>query len=101
MTRERIKAYEKTRKALTEASLLLIPDWNIPFKMYIDTCGDGLGAAIHQVKIINDKPTEGPFCYISRQIKPTEARYGAGQMECLCLIWALVKLHYYLDGIVF
>ncbi|MBW0554878.1 hypothetical protein O181_094593 [Austropuccinia psidii MF-1] len=76
-------------------------DWNILFKLYIDACGDGLGAALHQVQIIDDKPTEGPVCYISRQIKPTEARYGASQMECLCLVWALEKLHYYLDGSVF
>ncbi|MBW0519549.1 hypothetical protein O181_059264 [Austropuccinia psidii MF-1] len=39
--------------------------------------------------------------HISRQIKPTEARYGASQMECLCLVWALEKFHYYLDGSVF
>ncbi|MBW0575496.1 hypothetical protein O181_115211 [Austropuccinia psidii MF-1] len=94
MTQGRIKAYEKIRKALTEAHLLLIPDWNIPFKLYIDACGDGLGEALHQVQIIDDKPKEGPVCYISRQIKPTEARYGASQMECLCLEWALEKLHY-------
>ncbi|MBW0533706.1 hypothetical protein O181_073421 [Austropuccinia psidii MF-1] len=62
MTQERIKAYEKIKKALTEAPLLLIPDWNIPFKLYIDACGDGLGAALHQVQIIDDKPTEGPVC---------------------------------------
>ncbi|MBW0587400.1 hypothetical protein O181_127115 [Austropuccinia psidii MF-1] len=101
MTQERIKAYEKIKKALTEAPLLLMPDWNSPFKLYIDACGDRLGAASHQIQIIDDKPTEGPVCYISRQIKPTEARYGARQMECLCLVWALEKLHYYLYGSVF
>ncbi|MBW0582022.1 hypothetical protein O181_121737 [Austropuccinia psidii MF-1] len=78
-----------------------MPDWNISFKLYIDACGDGLGAALHQVQINNDKPTEGPVCYISREIKPTETRYGASQMECLCLVWELEKLHCYLDGSVF
>ncbi|MBW0531326.1 hypothetical protein O181_071041 [Austropuccinia psidii MF-1] len=78
-----------------------MPDWNIPFKFYIDACGDGLGPALHQVQIINDKPTEGPVCYISRQIKPTESRYGARQMECLCLVCALEKLNYHVDGSVF
>ncbi|MBW0540940.1 hypothetical protein O181_080655 [Austropuccinia psidii MF-1] len=77
MTQEIIEAYEKIRKALTEATLLLIPDWNIPFKSYIDACGDGLGEALHQVQIIDDKPTEGPVCYISRKIKPLEARWSA------------------------
>ncbi|MBW0522234.1 hypothetical protein O181_061949 [Austropuccinia psidii MF-1] len=101
MTQERSKAYEKIRKALIEANLLLIPDWNIPFKLYIDACGDGLGGALHQVQIIDDKPTEGRVCYIRRQMSPTESRYDASQMECLCLGWALEKLHYYLDGSAF
>ncbi|MBW0565507.1 hypothetical protein O181_105222 [Austropuccinia psidii MF-1] len=79
MTQERIKAYEKIKKALTEAPLLLMPDCNIPLNLY----------------------TEGPVCYISRQIKQTEGRYGASQMECLCLVWELEKLHYHLDGSVF
>ncbi|MBW0463167.1 hypothetical protein O181_002882 [Austropuccinia psidii MF-1] len=89
MTQGRIKAYENIRKALMEEALLLMPEWNIPFKLYIDEFGDGLGAALHQVQIINEKPTEGLVLYISRQIKQTEARYSASQMECLCLIWAL------------
>ncbi|MBW0551577.1 hypothetical protein O181_091292 [Austropuccinia psidii MF-1] len=101
MTQERIKSYEKIKKALTETPLLLIPDWNIPFKFYIDACGDGSGAALHQVQTIDDKPTEGQVFYISRPIKPTEDRYGSSQMECLCLVWALEKLHYYLDCSVF
>ncbi|MBW0557032.1 hypothetical protein O181_096747 [Austropuccinia psidii MF-1] len=91
MTQERIGAYEKIRKPLKEERILLMPDWDIPFKLYVDACGDGLGAALHQVQIIYDKPTEGPVCYILRQIKPTEGRYGASQMECLCLVWALEK----------
>ncbi|MBW0514726.1 hypothetical protein O181_054441 [Austropuccinia psidii MF-1] len=66
--------------------------------LYIDALGDGLGAALHQVQIIDDKPVEGPICFISRQIKQAEARYGASQMECLCLVWALVKLNYFLEG---
>ncbi|MBW0493277.1 hypothetical protein O181_032992 [Austropuccinia psidii MF-1] len=98
LKQERIYAYEKIRKYLTEAPLLLIPDWDIPFKLYNDACGDGLGAALQQVQIFEDKPGEGPICYISRQIKQTEARYGSSQMELLCLVFSTKKLHYYLYG---
>ncbi|MBW0468326.1 hypothetical protein O181_008041 [Austropuccinia psidii MF-1] len=77
MTQERIEAYEKVSKDLKKAPLLLMPDWNIRFKFYTDACEDGLGAALHQVQMIDDKPTEGPVCYISIQIKPTEARWSA------------------------
>ncbi|MBW0565904.1 hypothetical protein O181_105619 [Austropuccinia psidii MF-1] len=78
-----------------------MPDFKLPFKLYIDASGDELGAGLHQVQIINDKPVEGPICFISRQIKPTEARYGSSQMECLFLVWALEKLNYFLEGCVF
>ncbi|MBW0593339.1 hypothetical protein O181_133054 [Austropuccinia psidii MF-1] len=47
------------------------------------------------------EPREGVICNISRQLKDSEARYGATQTECLCLVWALEKLHYYLEGAVF
>ncbi|MBW0480582.1 hypothetical protein O181_020297 [Austropuccinia psidii MF-1] len=77
MTVERLKSFESSYKALTTAPLLLMPDFKLPFKLYIDTSGDGLGSALHQVHIINDKPVEIPKCFIYRKIKPTEARYGA------------------------
>ncbi|MBW0461774.1 hypothetical protein O181_001489 [Austropuccinia psidii MF-1] len=88
-------------KALTTPPLSLMPDFKLPFKLYIDASGDGLGAALHQVQIINDKPGEGPICFKSRKIKKTEAGYGASQMEFLCLVWALEKLKYFLEGCVF
>ncbi|MBW0534720.1 hypothetical protein O181_074435 [Austropuccinia psidii MF-1] len=101
MTVDRVKAFESLREALATAPLLVMPDFKLPFKLYIDASGDGLGAALHQAQIINAKAVEGPICFISRQIKPTEARYGASQMECLCLVWALEKLHYFLEGSAF
>ncbi|MBW0583360.1 hypothetical protein O181_123075, partial [Austropuccinia psidii MF-1] len=101
MSVDRVKAFESLREALTTAPLLLMPDFKLPFKLYIDASGDGLGAALYQVQIINDKPVEGPICFISSQINPTEARYGASQMECLCLVSALEKLNYFLEGCVF
>ncbi|MBW0528302.1 hypothetical protein O181_068017 [Austropuccinia psidii MF-1] len=92
MTEERVKAYEELKNSLTNATFLPIPDWKIPFKLYIDSCGEGLGAALHQTQIINEKTLEGRIFFISKQINPTESRYGASQMECLCLVWALEKL---------
>ncbi|MBW0516323.1 hypothetical protein O181_056038 [Austropuccinia psidii MF-1] len=101
MTVDRVKAFESLKQALTTTPLFLMPEFKIPFKLYIGASGDGLGAALHQVQIITDKPVEAPICFKSRQIKPTEARYGASQMECLCLFWALEKFNYYLEGCVF
>ncbi|MBW0539018.1 hypothetical protein O181_078733 [Austropuccinia psidii MF-1] len=101
MTVDRVKAFESLRQALNAAPLLLMKDFKLPLKLYIDASGDGLGASLHQVQIMNDRPVEGSICFISSEIKPTEARYGASQMECLCLFWALEKLNYFLEGCFF
>ena len=61
----------------------------------------GLGAALNQKQIVKGKLVNGPVCFISRQLKESEKKYGAPQMECLALVWALTRLHYYLDGIYF
>ncbi|MBW0504654.1 hypothetical protein O181_044369 [Austropuccinia psidii MF-1] len=98
---DRVKAFESLRQALTTAALLLMPEFKLSFKKYIHASGDGLGAAIHQVQVINDKPVEGPICFISRQIKPSEARYEESQMEFLFLVWELEKLNLLLKGCVF
>ncbi|MBW0535906.1 hypothetical protein O181_075621 [Austropuccinia psidii MF-1] len=79
--------------------------WEYHLK-YIDRvlnapCSQRLGAALHQRQIVDGEPREGVICYISRQLKDSEARYGATQTECLCLFWDLEKLHYYLEGAVF
>ncbi|MBW0509933.1 hypothetical protein O181_049648 [Austropuccinia psidii MF-1] len=89
MTVDRVKAFESLRHTLTTAPLLLMTDFKLPFKLYIDASGDGIGSALHQVQILNDKPVEVLICFISRKIKPNEDRYGASHMECLCLVWAL------------
>ncbi|MBW0544162.1 hypothetical protein O181_083877 [Austropuccinia psidii MF-1] len=95
-------AYERIKHELTNAPVLILPDFELPFKLYIDAaCSQGLGAALHQRQIVYGEPREGVICYISRQLKYPEARYGATHTECLCLVWALEKLHYYLEGAVF
>ena len=101
MTNQRIVAYNCLKEKLTTAPLLLFPDWGLPFKLYVDASMTGLGAALHQVQVIEGLKREGPIVFISRQLKDRDAKYGASQLECLCLVWALDKLHYYLDGSVF
>ncbi|MBW0585183.1 hypothetical protein O181_124898 [Austropuccinia psidii MF-1] len=71
------------------------------FKRFNAACSQGLGASLHQRQILDGEPREGVICYISRQLKDSEARYGATQTECLFLFWDLEKLHYYLEGAVF
>ncbi|MBW0492689.1 hypothetical protein O181_032404 [Austropuccinia psidii MF-1] len=102
ITKERRDAYERIKHELKNAPVLILPDFELPFKLYIDAaCSQGLAKALHQKQILDGEPREGVICYISRQLKDSEARYGATQTEFLCLVWALEKLHYYLEGAFF
>ncbi|MBW0478046.1 hypothetical protein O181_017761 [Austropuccinia psidii MF-1] len=75
----------------------MLPNFELPFKLYIDSaCSQGLRAALNQRQIVDGEPREGVICYISRKLKDSEDRYGATLTECLCLVWALEGLHYYL-----
>ncbi|MBW0567165.1 hypothetical protein O181_106880 [Austropuccinia psidii MF-1] len=81
---------------------MLLPDFESPVKLYLDAaCSQGLGATQHQRQIVDGEPREEVIYYIPRKLKDSEARYGATQNECLCLVLDLEKLHYYLEGAVF
>ncbi|MBW0496637.1 hypothetical protein O181_036352 [Austropuccinia psidii MF-1] len=102
IAKERRDAYESIKYELTNAPVLILPDFELPFKLYIDAaCGQGLGGDLHQRSIVDGEPREGLICYISRKLKYSETSYGATQNECLCLVWSLEKLHYYLEGAIF
>ncbi|MBW0548112.1 hypothetical protein O181_087827 [Austropuccinia psidii MF-1] len=70
ITKERMDAYERIKHELTNAPVLILPDFELPFKLYTDAaCSQDLGAALHQRQIVKGEPREGLICYISRKLK--------------------------------
>ncbi|MBW0462793.1 hypothetical protein O181_002508 [Austropuccinia psidii MF-1] len=60
----------------------MLPEFEIPFKFYIDAAfSQGLAEALHQRKIVDGEPREGLIFYISRKLKYLESRYGETQTE--------------------
>ncbi|MBW0517885.1 hypothetical protein O181_057600 [Austropuccinia psidii MF-1] len=82
----------ETRKGI-EKQINELLDMNVIRKVN-SVCSQGLGAALYQRKIVDGEPREGVICYISKQLKDSEARYGATQTELLFLVLAVEKLHY-------
>ncbi|MBW0553679.1 hypothetical protein O181_093394 [Austropuccinia psidii MF-1] len=51
LRKERRDAYERIKHELTNAPELILPDFELPFKLYIDAaCSQGLGAALTKDK---------------------------------------------------
>ncbi|MBW0473995.1 hypothetical protein O181_013710 [Austropuccinia psidii MF-1] len=52
ITKEKRDAYERIKHELTNAAVLILPYFELPFKLYIDAaCSQGLGAALNQRQI--------------------------------------------------
>ncbi|MBW0476977.1 hypothetical protein O181_016692 [Austropuccinia psidii MF-1] len=57
ITKERRDAYERRKNEFTNAPVKILPDFELPFKLYIDAaCSQGVGAALHQRQIVDGEP---------------------------------------------
>ncbi|MBW0543622.1 hypothetical protein O181_083337 [Austropuccinia psidii MF-1] len=57
ITKERRDAYERIKHELTNAHVIILPDFELPFKFYIyAACSQGLGAALNQRQIVDGEP---------------------------------------------
>ena len=94
-TPARIAAFEALKELLSNAPILVHPDYDKPFILYTDACRKGIAAALYQ------KGTDGkehPVLFISRTLRPAEKNYAATELECLAMVWSLKKLAHYVDG---
>ncbi|MBW0543099.1 hypothetical protein O181_082814 [Austropuccinia psidii MF-1] len=70
ITKERRYAYGRIKHEITNVPVLILPEFQLTFKFYIDAAlSQGLGAAQHQRQIVDGEPREGVICYISRELK--------------------------------
>ncbi|MBW0463044.1 hypothetical protein O181_002759 [Austropuccinia psidii MF-1] len=60
ITMERRDAYDSIKNELTNAPFMILPDFELPFKLYINAAfSQGLGEALHQRQIVDGEPREG------------------------------------------
>ncbi|MBW0505276.1 hypothetical protein O181_044991 [Austropuccinia psidii MF-1] len=59
ITKERRDAYDRIKYELTNTPVLILTDFELSFKLYIDAaCSQGLGASLHQRQIVDGEPRE-------------------------------------------
>ncbi|GFW95163.1 transposon Tf2-9 polyprotein [Trichonephila clavipes] len=54
-----------------------------------------MGAVLTQ---LNEQGEEHPILYLSKKLSDVEKRYCTTEKECASIVFAIKKLHYYLDG---
>ncbi|MBW0494420.1 hypothetical protein O181_034135 [Austropuccinia psidii MF-1] len=97
----RVKAFQSLRHTVTTPPILLMPDAKLPLKINIDASGYGLGPALHQVQIINQKHVKGPLLsYLGKSnlLNPDMEKFK-WNINVFFGNWK--KFNYFLEGFVF
>ncbi|GFX05194.1 retrovirus-related Pol polyprotein from transposon 17.6 [Trichonephila clavipes] len=65
------------------------------FIVQTDASNAGMGAVLTQ---LNEQGEEHPILYLSKKFSEVEKRYCTTEKECASIVFAIKRLHYYLDG---
>nr|GFB07783.1 reverse transcriptase domain-containing protein [Tanacetum cinerariifolium] len=77
-----IDAFETLKKKLTEASILVIPDWNLPFELMCDASDFSIGAVPGQRKTKHFQPIH----YASKIMTEAQIHYTTTENEMLVVV---------------
>ncbi|GKA22085.1 reverse transcriptase domain-containing protein [Tanacetum coccineum] len=89
---ECIQAFETLKKKLTEAPILIAPDWDLPFELMCDARDFAIGAVLGQ----RHEKHFRPIHYASKTMNEAESHYTTTEKEMLAVVYAFEKFRSYL-----
>ncbi|GJU52935.1 reverse transcriptase domain-containing protein [Tanacetum coccineum] len=87
-----IDAFHTLKKKLTEAPILVVPDWNLPFELMCDASDFAISAVLGQRKIKQFQPIH----YASKTMTEAQIHYTTTGKEMLAVVYAFEKFWPYL-----
>ncbi|GJT99274.1 reverse transcriptase domain-containing protein [Tanacetum coccineum] len=91
-SKECIEAFNILKKKLTEAPILVAPDWDLPFEIMCDASDYAVGAVLGQRKTKHFQPIH----YASKTMTDAQAHYTTTEKELLAVVYAFEKFRPYL-----
>uniref|UniRef100_A0ABD2WNZ3 RNA-directed DNA polymerase n=1 Tax=Trichogramma kaykai TaxID=54128 RepID=A0ABD2WNZ3_9HYME len=93
-TEKHQKAFEELKAALTEAPVLIRPNFEKPFSVQTDASDFAVAGVLSQ-EIDGE---EHPIYFVSRTLNKAERNYTVTEKECLAVLFTVEKLQGYLRG---
>nr|GEW33725.1 DNA-directed DNA polymerase [Tanacetum cinerariifolium] len=87
-----VEAFQTLKRKLTEAPILIAPDWDMPFVRMCDASDFAIGAVLRQRQ---DKHFR-PIHYSSKTMTEVESNYTTTEKEMLVVVYAFEKFRSYL-----
>jgi hypothetical protein len=89
---EQQKAFDEIKRYMKEPPVLVPPQLNKPFKLYVAADTQTIGSALIQ----EFEGKERIVAYLSRKLLDPETRYSAAEKLCLCVYYSCTKFRHYL-----
>nr|GEY24256.1 reverse transcriptase domain-containing protein [Tanacetum cinerariifolium] len=90
--KECIESFNTLKKKLTEAPILVVPDWNLPSELMCDASDYEIGVVLGQRKSKHFQPIH----YARKTITEAQIHYTITEKEMLAVVYAFVKFRPYL-----
>ncbi|KAJ9535506.1 hypothetical protein OSB04_un001362 [Centaurea solstitialis] len=87
-----ISAFETLKRHLTNAPIMVPPNWDQPFEIVFDASDYAVGAVLGQRKNNHFQP----ICYASRTLNDAQENYTTTEKELLAVVFAIEKFRSYL-----
>ncbi|GJU36147.1 reverse transcriptase domain-containing protein [Tanacetum coccineum] len=91
-SKECIESFNTLKRKLTEAPILIAPDWDLPFELMCDASDFAIGAVLGQRKNKHFQPIH----YASKTMTEAQAHYTTTKKELLAVVYAFEKFRSYL-----
>ncbi|XP_050233798.1 uncharacterized protein LOC126682206 [Mercurialis annua] len=92
--KECLGAFNRIKKELISAPIIIAPDWNLPFELMCDASDYAVGAVLGQRR---DKRLH-VIAYGSRTLNDAQMNYATTEKELLAIVFAFDKFRSYLMG---
>ncbi|GFV95826.1 retrovirus-related Pol polyprotein from transposon 297 [Trichonephila clavipes] len=93
-TTECENAFRELKGKLIDKPVLYAPNFEREFIVQTDASNAGMGAVLTQ---LNEQGEEHPILYLSKKFSKVEKRYCTAEKECASIVFAIKRVHYYLD----
>nr|GEV06289.1 reverse transcriptase domain-containing protein [Tanacetum cinerariifolium] len=91
-SKECVEAFQTLKTKLTEAPILIAPDWDFPFELMCDASDFAISAVLGQRQEKNFRPIH----YASKTMTEAKSNYTTTEKEMLAVVYAFEKFRSYL-----
>ena len=91
----KLKSFQLIKVKLASPPVLLVPDFNKPFSLFVDCSDIAMGACLTQK---DEQGLDHPISFMRKKLNKAQKNYSTTEKEALALLTAVRAYRVYLTG---